>query len=379
MVAEPLSANRQEQSAPTAPQPHRVWRSLALRVLVAAETPLFLVCILLGIAGLAGAGDPTLQRDSLIALINVTAVLGIYVFSGTSGVLSFGHLAFMALGAYLTAILRIPTIAKATLLPGLPHAISSRQFGEFVSLAIVLVVCAAVAGIIAWPISRLVGIAASLASFALLLVIHNVLSSWDSVTRGSSVMLGVPTITSRWTALSLAVAVLVAAFAFRQSRAGLLLVACREDELAARAVGISPENQRRIAFVLSALPVAAAGWLYAQYLGSFSPDSFFLNATFLYISMLVVGGMRTISGAVVGVAVISVLQDVMRRSESGFSFGFLHVGAHPGISDTAVGILVLLAIILRPNGLAGSKELTPVTSACRALKAIRQKHYEHSA
>jgi branched-chain amino acid transport system permease protein len=100
-----------------------------------------------------------------------------------------------------------------------------------------------------------------------------------------------------------------------------------------------------------------AGAVYAQYVGTFSPDAFYLSINFTAVAMLVVGGRASLTGAVTGSVLITALSYVLSQLQDGFSIGSLHVGARPGLEDLGVALVTLLCLILRPRGLTGGSEV----------------------
>jgi len=147
-------------------------------------------------------------------------------------------------------------------------------------------------------IMRLSGIAASIATFGLLGVVNNVYSNWDSVTGGQGSIVGTPATMNVWNGwLGAAVAIAIA-YLYSISRSGLALRAARDEAIAASASGIDIVRERLVAFVVSAFIIGLAGALYAHFLSIVNPGSFYLRTTFITLSMLVVGGMYSLSGAV---------------------------------------------------------------------------------
>jgi branched-chain amino acid transport system permease protein len=153
------------------------------------------------------------------------------------------------------------------------------------------------------------------------------------------------------------VAAIVVADLMRRSRLGLELQASREDEPAALAVAIRVGACRAAAFVASAFVVGVGGALFAGAIGSFSPDAFYLGITFMTIAMLVVGGTRSLTGAVTGVLVISVVTELLRRAEQGFDLGVVRFDGRAGLREVGLAIVFLLILIIRPRGLTGGREL----------------------
>jgi branched-chain amino acid transport system permease protein len=320
--------------------------------------PVLGLCLLLVVIQTIASGQSlVLQRDIVQMLINVVLVVGLYVFAGNSGVLSFGQMSFMAIGAYATAIFTIPAVQKAFLLPDLPGFLGDLHLDTLPAAIAAGLVAAAIGAVIAVPIVRLAGLTASLAMFAVLVVVHEVASNWDAVTRGSRTMLGVPTNTTGWSALAWAIVVIVIAYVYQRSNAGLRLRAAREDEFAARAVGVSVPRERWIAFVLSAFIVGVGGFLYAQYQGAFNPNEFYTEITFLTIAMLVVGGMKSLSGAVVGAVTVTLLSQLFDSWEDGVSVGPVDFAGREGLSALLLAAFFLGVLIWRRQGLTGGREL----------------------
>ena len=302
-------------------------------------------------------GPDSLDRVVVGMVINLVLVVGLYTFVGLSGVFSFGHAAFMAIGAYAGAILVIPPETKAFVIPELPGFLARVHLDVLPATVAAGGIAALVALVLSVPLARLSGLTAGLATFAVLTIVNVVARNWQQVTHGTSGVAGIPTATTIWGALGWALVAMAVAWLFQQSRVGLRLRASREDEAAARAIGISVARERTFALVLSAFFAGVAGALYGMFIGSFNPDAFFLNITFLMVVMLVIGGMTSLAGAVTGTIVISALSELLRRVEGGFDLGPIELAAKPGLRDVGLALLMLVILIFRPAGLTGGREL----------------------
>ncbi len=321
-------------------------------------TPLLLIALLAAIAVLFFLfGSGAQQRFVVEMLIRVVLVVGIWIFVGNSGIISFGHVGFMCLAAYATAWLTIPPMLKQISLRGLPDFLLTNQFPFWPSAFAAALLPAIFALIIGPILMRLAGIAASIATFAMLAVINTVYSNWSSVTGGTSSIVGIPTHTTLWVALGFSAVAIVIAWLYAISRSGLALRAARDEPIAAQASGVNIERERLIAFVLSAFVCGAAGVLYAHFLGIITPDAFFLTATFVALSMLVVGGMYSLSGAVIGVVVISTIIQILRWLERGVPLGDVTVALPNGSQQIAIGAVMIMILLFRPAGLMGNREL----------------------
>jgi len=321
-------------------------------------TPAVLIAVLVVIVVLASTGPGSLQRTVTEALIKLIVVVGLYLFIGNTGVISFGHTAFMAIGAYMSAWLTMTPALKRIRFTDLPDVVATAQLPVLVAAPISATAAALVALIIGFPLMRLSGISASIGTFAMLAVIIAVYGNWGGLTGGKSSLIGVPVETDLWVALMWAGVAIVIAWVFQRSKTGLLLRGSREDLVAARASGIDVHRLRLVAFVVSAFVVGLGGHAQAHFLGILTVDAFYLDITFVTIGMLVIGGMNSLSGAVVGVVVVSTLLDVLRRAESGFSVGAIEIPSLPGLSQVVLAVAMLLILVLRPAGLMGDREVS---------------------
>lgn len=322
---------------------------------VRATWPLVSLVLIVGFITLAcTAGDEELQRRATIMLINLVFVVGLYVFVGNSGVLSFGHASFMAIGAYTAGLITARIQLKHILIPDAPDWIQNAHFATIPAVLLAGITSATLALILAFPLMRLSGLAAGIATLAVLIIVKTVLSQWDSLTGGLTALNGIPTDIGLYAALIWSIVAIVFAYLYQGSRYGLRLKASREDEIAARSVGISVVRERAIAFVLSGFLVGLSGALYAHFLGSITPDLFYFQITFLTIAMLVVGGMTSLAGAVTGTIFIAALQEGLRNLEKGPSF----VPARPGLTEVGLAIVLIVVLIYRPKGLTKSREIT---------------------
>jgi branched-chain amino acid transport system permease protein len=319
-------------------------------------TLLLLVLILLALAGAAELAPMVVQRRITQGLINLVAVVGLYIFFGNSGVLSFGNVAFMAIGAYVSALLTMPAAAKGVFLPDLPGVLAAAEWPMLAGALAGGAAAAIVATVAGFPLMRLSGISASIATFAILVVTYVVLGNWTSMTGGQNSLMGLPIYVGPWIAAGWAIVAVIVAFVHQESRSGLLLRASREDEAAAAACGVHVVSNRLLAFAVSAFISGISGVLLAHFLGTVRVETFYLDLTFLILAMLVIGGMRSLTGAVAGAIVITVLTELLRQAEVGITIGTTTIAAPGGLGDAVLALLMLLIILFRPKGIAGGHE-----------------------
>ena len=289
------------------------------------------------------------------ALVKVSIVVALYVFIGNSGVLSFGHISFVALGAWVAGVLSVPVSEKPAIMPNLAGFLRDRAVGNVPSLALAALVGGVFALVVGLALMRLSGLAAGIATFAVLEIVHNVLRNYEKIGPGLNTFSSVPETTGVWQATLGALIVIAVAFAYQRSRFGRLLRATREDPAAASAVGVSVYRQRLGAFVLSGVLAGFAGGLYVHLL-PVNTESLYLDLTFITLAMLVVGGSTSLWGAVVGALAVSALDSFLANAENGVSLfgGTLDLPA--GTRLVVVGALMALVLIARPTGITGGRE-----------------------
>ena len=295
-----------------------------------------------------GSGDKVIERSLIVALIHIVTVVGLYVFIGNSGVLAFGHMAFALIGGYAVAWFTLSPFKKSFALD-LPSILADNAYPLLPSAIVAALLAGIVAFIVGIPLMRLKGITASIGTFAVLMIFYTIYSNWDSWTFGASTLVGVPIYVDIWVSLAWAVVTLLIATIYQKSRFGLALRATRENEAAARAVGINVPAQRLIAFALSGFFMGMGGVLQAHYLGSIAVRGFWLGPTFIALAMLIIGGQRSLTGAVAGVIVVSAFQEALRQIESA-------IGVF-GLSQLMVAFLMLAILIVRPAGLTKGREI----------------------
>ena len=311
------------------------------------------------------------ERIAVQMCVNVAAVVGLAVYCGNTGIVSFGHGAFMAIGAYLSGILTMPAALQRSALPELPTFLAGHELSVWMSLPAAALAGLAFAAFSGSAIARLAGASATIATLGLLIIVHGVAIGAREFTRGSQTFYGVPRVVDIWLALGVALAYITIARIYRENRWGLFARAVRDDEDAAMALGINPRRARLMAWSLSGVLATAAGALYGHMLGAFSPASFFLSLVFAHVVMMIVGGMSSVGGAVAGVIAVTLLQDTVRQFEGGVMMFGVTMPEVFGLTTIALGLAILVVIWARPQGIVGSFELGPGADAA-LLRHLRK-------
>ena len=273
--------------------------------------------------------DLLLAYQSLIAFVGINALLALSVYATLCcGQLSLANAGFMAIGAYTGALITL-------------HA-------RAVPFALVLVAAAVAPAIVAVPLGlpvlRLRGVFLAIATVGFGEVVRLAFVNWD-FTNGAMGLVAIPQRTALWTiALALALTLFVLG-RLRGSRAGYALEAIREDETAARTMGIKTTRYKMAMLVLGAAIAGLAGGLEAHFTFMVAPNGYGFGRVVEMLVQAVVGGTTAFYGPVIGAAFLTVLPEVLRE-----------VGARLGISPGPFrlllnGIILLAVILYLPNGL----------------------------
>jgi branched-chain amino acid transport system permease protein len=313
--------------------------------------------LILGTAVLGLEVSSYLQAYFLDTLVKVAIVVALYVFIGNAGVLSFGHISFVALGAWAAGVLTVAEGQKRIGMPGLAHFLLTTNVGNVASLALAAGVGLVAALAVGLPLMRLSGLAAGIATFAVLEIVNNVLNYDQRIGPAENAFSSVPSTTGIWQATVGALVCVAVAFLYRSSRFGRMLRATREDPAAAAAAGISVYRQRLLAFALSGALAGLAGGLYIH-LQPLQASNLSLDLTFVTLAMLVVGGSGSLLGAVVGALVLNGLYSFFSAATNGVDVLGWNLTVPSGTAEIVLGVLMAVVLILRPSGLTGGRELS---------------------
>ncbi len=306
-----------------------------------------------------GSGSAVWESRAILLGIFVILTVSLNLISGFTGLFSLGHIGFMALGVYISAILTLSLEKKASLLPDLPGWLAglslSQMVGPFpLGWLIATIIAGLLVSLIALAVGavimRLSGNFVAVATLGFLVIVRVILINADSLTRGSRTFSGVTPFTDLWWTWGWAVVTIYVVWRIKRSPWGRQMLAQRADKWAAQSVGIPILRPRLLAFVISAFFGAVAGSLYAHFIPAFSPSVFYFDITFEVITMLVVGGLGSVTGSVLGAVVIYALSETLREVEDKSQLY--------GVSGIILGVFFLAIIIFRPEGIMGQRELS---------------------
>jgi branched-chain amino acid transport system permease protein len=313
--------------------------------------------------------------DTLVRIgILTTVVVGLNLLMGYAGQISLGQAAFFGLGAYVSAMMTTMASRHHMLL-----GISDTWWWPWVAIVTGMIVTGSFGYLLGRPILRLRGNYLAMGTLGLGIVAYILFREGGYLTGGNDGIAGVPRLSigstfrlwpmERYYALvwAVAIGVIILALNLVNSRVGRALRALHGSEIAANTLGVDTDHYKLLALVISGVMASLAGSLYAHFQAIVAPTPFNFQASVELVVMATVGGVGSVWGAPLGVAVVYVVREVLRARLR--TLVHMAGGEHEMI---AYGIILVLIMIFMPQGLASG-----VADAWRWLGRMRRRAGEH--
>jgi len=308
------------------------WVLLSVLFVILFTAPLYWGNYWLGVANLIG--------------ITIIAATGLNILTGYCGQLSIGHAGFIAVGAYTSAVL-----TNRFELPFLVGLISAGLIAGLIGM------------IFGIPSLRVKGFYLAISTIAAQFIIIWVLNHWTSITGGFNgisvppASIGGITFISQASQFYLIMVIMIMVIFFAKNlartRPGRAFVAVRDNDLAAEVMGIDLFRYKLLAFFIGCFLAGIAGSLLAHWIGFMNTENFTIMDSILYIGMIIIGGLGTVTGPIFGVIFIRMLQQgitlIAPMLENTFA---LPAGFTTGLGPMVFGLVIILFLILEPRGLA---------------------------
>lgn len=285
--------------------------------------------------------DYIISQLAFIAMYSV-ATVGLMLLTGYTGQVSMGHAAFFGIGAYTSAILTTKGVPFLLAMPA--GGLLAGIVGIFIGL----------------PALRLSGLYLAIATMGFGFIVEEVMVRWEALTRGnmgmmvkSASILGFSFNTETrffYLALAVLIVTILAVRNLLRSPTGRALIAIRDSEVAAQAMGISMARFKTTAFAISAFFTGVAGSLYAHKLTFINPESFTILVSIEFLAMIIIGGLGSVHGAVFGAGFIILLPQIILVSK-----GYMprYLAEQTGLEAALFGIMIILFILFEPMGIYG--------------------------
>ncbi len=308
-----------------------------------------------------------LQSQIVFVFIYAIVGVGLLILTGFTGQVSLGHAAFLAIGAYSAAYLQRLGVPFVVYLP------------------LSALIAGAVGALVGFPALRLSGIYLVIATIAFGFIVEEIAARWESVTNGNDglrvkavELLGLTVSRDGYgfyvVCLVLLIAVMLGALNLLRSPTGRAFLAIRDSETAARSMGVNLAVYKVMAFSISAAITGLAGCLYAHKLSFVSPEMFTLLLSLEFIIVIIIGGVGSLHGAVLGSIFVvmvdpflTLLKDDLPGAigrfaaalgaspggASGIEDTLARIGGAPGLKGAIYGIIIVVFILFEPTGLYG--------------------------
>ena len=289
--------------------------------------------------------NPYVIQVTVLCGINVILAVSLNLINGFTGQFSLGHAGFMAVGGYSSAMFSLLVgqgWVKALDAAGVPAPLAQGA-ALLVALLIGGLVAALAGYLVGLPSLRLRGDYLAIVTLGFGEIIRVIITNVNAV-GGARGLPGIPSWTSFfWVGLG-ALSVIVFSLRLAKSTHGRALFAIRDDEVAAEALGVDTTRYKVMAFVIGAFFAGTAGGLFAHFISYLNPSEFTFIKSIEVIAMVVLGGLGSVSGAVLAAILLTLLPEVLRPVKQ--------------YRMVIYSLMLILLMVLRPQGLLGTREIT---------------------
>jgi len=317
-----------------------IWQTRVSRFWIAV------LIVLLVIFPFAFQGSKYLLHIADTVLISIIAALGLNILTGFTGQISLGHGAFIGVGAYASGYFM-------------------NQFGLpfFACLLIAGFITAVVGMIFGIPSLRLKGLYLAIATLAAQVILEFVFIRWRNVTGGSQGLLASPASIGgfefnsefKFYFLALAFAILAVLIAKNivRTKPGRAFMAIRDRYISAEIIGVPLFQYKLIAFGISSFFAGVSGSLWAHYIGIITPEHFNVMVSIQYLSMIIIGGLGSIYGTILGTIFIVLLPEILRAISGPLSNSYpILIDIFNALREGVFGLVIILFLVFEPDGLA---------------------------
>jgi len=307
-----------------------------------------------------GHWDPFLLRMLRLCGIYIVLGLGVNVVNGLAGQFSLGHGGFMLVGAYTLALLTLTPEKKEMCFYLVPciAALRTLTLPFVVALVLAAILAAVVGFLVGAPALRVGGDYLALLTLAFSESIVVLAFNIMPITNGALGLKGIVDYASVWWVWGLAILAIFLTRSLAESNYGRALKAIREDEIAAEAMGVNLFYHKTLAFVYGAALCGIGGALLACINSSIEPSMFGFYFTFQILVMVIIGGLGSVTGTVIGAPLVTIMLEALRFIDNPVQLGPIRIPGIIGMRMVLFSTLLLMAILFFREGLVGSREFS---------------------
>ncbi len=300
-------------------------------------------------------GGFKLQLVRLVGINSIIAI-GVNITNGYTNIFSLGFGGIMLVAAYTSILFTMPVSYKASFLH-LPLWLEQAQLPFLVVMVIGSILGVITSVVLVFPAFRLRGHYFILASMGINIVIANLAENLHNYTQGSHGLRNVPAYTNSWWIYGILLLTIFFVWRLMKSKFGRALVSISKDQKLAAVMGIDIVRYKIYAFIIGSFIVAIGGVLWVHLIQCINPQAFNLMFVFELIAMLAIGGIGTISGAILGATIVTVFTQAAAPIQEGFSLFGMNIPPMYGLVNLLMAIIIILIMIYRPDGIMRSKEI----------------------
>ncbi len=296
----------------------------------------------------------------ILNLCGIYIILGLSMnlINGFTGLFSLGHAGFMAVGAYVSALMTMSPELKDTVFYAVPiNPFIKSLYAPFPLALLVGGIMAGIVGaLIAAPILKLKDDYLAIATLGFSEIIRVVATNLQSITNGPLGLKGIDRVTNTTWSWGIAIFTIYFIKKLIDGSYGKAILAIREDDIAAEAMGVNLFRHKMYSFVIGAFFAGVGGGLLAHMLGTIDPLMFRFILTFNILLIVVLGGIGSITGTVISACVVTSMMEVLRFLEGNMDFGFIQIEGIAGMRMVVFSALLMIVILWYPRGLMGHNE-----------------------
>ena len=289
--------------------------------------------------------------------VNVTLTVALNITNGFTGLFSLGHGGLMLVASYAAALLTMPVWWKSAHL-SLPDWLTNAHWGLFPALIVGGIVSTLFGLLLTAPSFRLKGSYFMLMTLGFNIIMVSLGENLASWTNGAKGMCPIPRLANFWWVFGVAVFVVYFALKLKGSRLGRTLIAVGKDATLAETMGINVARAKMTAFGISSFFTGVAGILMVHIIGNLFPNHFGLSLVFDVVIMLIIGGMGSITGSVMGAAIVTAFVELLSPLQEGIVILGHKLPRMFGLVEVVFAVLLIVILIFRPYGIMGERELT---------------------
>jgi branched-chain amino acid transport system permease protein len=297
-------------------------------------------------------------------MIAINAILGLSLnlIYGMAGMFSLGHAGFMAIGAYVSALLILTPAQKTAMwiLDPIAPWLLKIHSPFLVSILAAGIAAALFGWLISLPVLRLGGDYLGIATLGFSEILRILITNLTPLTNGPLGLKGIPAHTNLWVTYGCLAVIIACTARLMSSNFGNVVRAVRDDEVAARTMGINTFQTRVLTFTLGCFGAGVGGALMGNIITTIDARMFTINQTYNVLMIVVIGGLGSITGSVVGAILVTAMLEWLRFVEDPIMIGAWQIPltGKPGMRMVIFSLLLIAVIIFRREGIMGMREFS---------------------